>query len=189
MKLVNGRSLFGLFLLVCVSVWAAPVQAAHCSLSGVAGRYGFTLNGVVILPTGPVPIAAIGKAVLDAGGSVSGTEARTVGGGYADETFTGTYTVNADCTGTTTLQFFESGNLVRTSILSIVFDNNEREDLPSEAREIHQRLVSDSAYWARRIPSDTNTRIAEFARTAPQRIPLTTVQRTRNVLALLEQSE
>jgi hypothetical protein len=127
MKLVNGRSLFGLLLLVCVSVWAAPVQAAHCSLSGVAGKYGFTLNGVVILPTGPVPIAAIGKAVLDAGGSVSGTEARTVGGGYADETFTGTYTVNADCTGTTTLQFFESGNLVRTSILSIVFDNNERE--------------------------------------------------------------
>jgi len=127
MKLVNGRSLFGLLLLACVSVWATPVQAAHCSLSSVAGKYGFTLNGVVILPTGPVPIAAIGKAVLDAGGSVSGTEARTVGGGYADETFTGTYTVNADCTGTTTLQFFESGNLVRTSILSIVFDNNERE--------------------------------------------------------------
>jgi len=50
-----------------------------------------------------------------------------VGGGYADETFTGTYTVNADCTGTTTLQFFESGNLVRTSVLSIVFDNNQRE--------------------------------------------------------------
>ena len=102
-------------------------QAAQCSQSRVAGKYGFTLNGVVILPTGAVPIAAVGKAVLDADGSVSGTEARSVGGSYADETFTGTYTVNADCTGTTTLQFFESGNLVRTSVLSIVFDNNQRE--------------------------------------------------------------
>jgi len=63
-----------------------------------------------------------------------------------------------------------------------MFDN-ERENLPSEAREIHQRLMSDSAYWAGRVPLDTNTRIAEFARTAPQRMPLPTLQRTRNVLA------
>jgi len=37
------------------------------------------------------------------------------------------YTVNPDCTGTATLQFYESGQLVRTSELSLVFDNNERE--------------------------------------------------------------
>jgi hypothetical protein len=35
--------------------------------------------------------------------------------------------VNADCTGTATVQFFEAGNLVRTSVLSLVFDNNLRE--------------------------------------------------------------
>lgn len=102
-------------------------QAAPCSMAGAAGKYGFTLSGVVILPTGAVPIAAVGKAVLDASGNASGTEARSVGGGYADETFTGTFTVNADCTGTTTLQFFQSGNLVRTSVLFIAFDNNMRE--------------------------------------------------------------
>jgi hypothetical protein len=101
-------------------------KAAQCSQSGVAGKYGFTLSGVVIT-NAPVPIAAVGKAILDASGSVTGTEARSVGGGFADETFTGTYTVNSDCTGTTTLQFFENGNLVRTSVLSIAFDNNERE--------------------------------------------------------------
>jgi hypothetical protein len=50
-----------------------------------------------------------------------------VGGGFADETFTGTYTVNSDCTGTATLTFYESGQLVRTSILSIIFDGNSRE--------------------------------------------------------------
>jgi hypothetical protein len=74
-----------------------------------------------------VPIAAVGRANLDAAGNASGTESRSVGGGFADETFTGTYTVNADCTGTTTIRFYESGQLVRTSVLSIVFDNNSRE--------------------------------------------------------------
>jgi len=127
MKFFPQRSLLGMLLLVFAAAWAAPAQATQCSLAGAAGKYGFTLNGVVITPNGPVPIAAVGKAMLDASGNVSGAEARSVGGGFADETFTGTYTVNADCTGTTTLQFFESGNLVRTSVLSIVFDNNQRE--------------------------------------------------------------
>ena len=50
-----------------------------------------------------------------------------MGGGFADETFNGTFTVNADCTGTATLKFYESGQLVRTSVLLLVFDNNSRE--------------------------------------------------------------
>jgi hypothetical protein len=120
--LVLGISLFAI-----LAVIVPGAQARQCSLNSTAGKYGFTLNGVVITPNGAAPMAAVGKAVLEASGNVSGTEARSVGGGFADETFTGTYTVNSDCTGTTTLQFFENGNLVRTSVLSIVFDNNERE--------------------------------------------------------------
>jgi len=81
----------------------------------------------VILPTGAVPIAAVGAATVDANGNVTGIEARTVGGEYADETMRGTLTVNADCTGSMTVNFYETGQLVRTSILSIVFDDNQRE--------------------------------------------------------------
>jgi len=106
---------------------SAPARAEKCSLAAAAGKYGFTLNGVAITQAGPVPLAAVGKAILDAAGNVSGSEARSVGGAYADETLSGTYTVNADCTGTATVQFFEAGNLVRTSVLSLVFDNNLRE--------------------------------------------------------------
>ena len=105
----------------------APARAEKCSLAAAAGKYGFTLNGVAITQAGAVPLAAVGKAILDAAGNVSGSEARSVGGAYADETLSGTYTVNADCTGTATVQFFEAGNLVRTSLLSLVFDNNLRE--------------------------------------------------------------
>ena len=50
-----------------------------------------------------------------------------MGGGFADETFTGTLTVNPDCTGATTIKFFESGVLARTSVLSLVFDDNMKE--------------------------------------------------------------
>jgi len=110
-----------------LALFASHAQAAPCSLNGAAGKYGFTLTGVVITQAGAIPIAAVGGANLDASGNATGVESRSVGGGFADETFTGSYTVNADCTGTATLQFFESGQLVRTSILSIVFDNNEKE--------------------------------------------------------------
>ena len=126
MKRIIIRILGGAFFLAPLLI--VPVaNARSCSLERTAGKYGFTLTGVVLPGTGPAPIAAVGRAVLDDTGNVTGTESRSVGGGFADETFTGTYTVNPDCTGTTTLAFYESGKLVRTSILSLVFDDHERE--------------------------------------------------------------
>ena len=119
---------------VCVGVLtmaslmlSQSARAQGCSLQGVAGNYGFTLTGLLILPTGAVPIAAVGAATVDPKGNVTGTEARTVGGNYADETLQGTLTVNGQCTGSMTLNFYESGQLVRTSVLSIVFDDSQRE--------------------------------------------------------------
>jgi hypothetical protein len=115
-------------LFVIVSLSQGPsAQAAQCSQGAAAGKYGFTLTGILILPSGPVPIAAVGVATVDASGNVTGTEARSVGGGFANETFSGTYSVNSDCTGSMTLNFYESGNLVRTSVLSTVADNNSKE--------------------------------------------------------------
>ena len=118
-----------LVFLVC-TMFVANTPSAHagqCSLAGVAGKYGLTLTGTLLLPTGPVPAGAAGKAILTAEGNVFGTEARNVGGGFANETFHGTITVNPDCTGATTIKFFESGVLVRTSVLSVVFDENMQE--------------------------------------------------------------
>ena len=127
MKRSTVSGFCGAFLLAMLMGTPAVTHARTCSLRGSAGKYGFTLSGVVILATGPVPIAAVGRTTLDEAGNVSGTESRSVGGGFADETFTGTYAVNPDCTGTATLDFYESGKLVRTSVLSIVFDDHERE--------------------------------------------------------------
>lgn len=126
MKRAILNAVWGTFFVATLLI--VPVaNAGSCSLTGSTGKYGFTLTGVVILGTGPVPIAAVGRITLDAAGNASGTESRSVGGGFADETFTGTYAVNPDCTGSATVNFYESGQLVRTSVLSIVFDTNSRE--------------------------------------------------------------
>jgi|SRR5689334_8505908 hypothetical protein len=127
MKRPFHSMLFGAIFLAALARITPAAQAAQCSQAGSAGDYGFTISGFVILPTGAVPLAAVGKATIDAVGNATGTEARSVGGGYADETFTGTFAVNADCTGTATLKFYEGGQLVRTSVLATVTDSNGRE--------------------------------------------------------------
>ena len=111
-------------LLACL---APAAQAATCSSATVAGNWGLTLNGVLILPTGPVPIAAVLRSTVDLEGNTTGTEARSVGGGYADETFTGKWIVNPDCTASATVSFYEAGQLVRISVVSAVFDDNSKE--------------------------------------------------------------
>jgi hypothetical protein len=111
-------------------------EGAACSFATVAGKYGFTLNGTLILPTGPVPIAAIGRVTLTAQGNGSGTEARNVGGTFANETLTATFAVNPDCTGTATVMAFESGQLVRTAALSLVWDDNS-----NELRQVSQSVT------------------------------------------------
>ena len=112
---------------LCLGVVPAVQAADHCSNAKAAGTWGLTLTGTLILPTGPVPGAAVARATIDAAGNISGTEARNVGGGFANETLTGSWTVNSDCTATLTVNIYESGVLVRTSVLAAVFvdDSNK----------------------------------------------------------------
>ena len=112
---------------VLLAALAPATHAATCSTVTVAGNWGLTLTGTLILPTGPVPGAAVGRFSADVEGNIIGAEARNVGGGYADETLTGSWTVNPDCTGTATANIYQSGQLVRISVLSIVFDENSRQ--------------------------------------------------------------
>jgi len=112
---------------VCIGV-APAAQAAKCSTETVAGDWGLTLIGTILTPSGGVPAAAIATATIDKNGTVTnGSEARNVGGGYADETVTGNWTVNPDCTGTLNVNIYESGVLVRVSVVSITFDDDSAE--------------------------------------------------------------
>jgi hypothetical protein len=122
-RTILGTTCFAMLL----AALAPAAHAATCSTVTVAGHWGFTLNGTLLPSTGPVLGAATGRVTADADGNVSGTEARSVGGSYAEETASGKWTVRPDCTGTLHIKFYESGQLVRTSVTSIVFDNNATE--------------------------------------------------------------
>jgi hypothetical protein len=73
-------------------------DSRHCSNATSAGSWGFTTNGVLLLPTGAVPVVAAGRFTQDISGNLAGSQVTSVGGGVAQETFTGTVTTNADCT-------------------------------------------------------------------------------------------
>ena len=114
----------------CIALLAGLAPAGHgaiCSTATVAGNWGATLNGVLILPTGPVPVGAVLRATADEDGNLTGSEARSVAGGYADETLSGSWTVNADCTGAATVNFYQADQLVRISAVAIVFDDHSKE--------------------------------------------------------------
>ncbi|MCC6390217.1 MAG: hypothetical protein IT167_06420 [Bryobacterales bacterium] len=80
-----------------------PVARAQsgCSAATLQGSYGYVTNGFFYDANGFQGIyAASGRAVFDGTGAITGTESHSMDGVPARGVqFSGTYTVNADCTG------------------------------------------------------------------------------------------
>ena len=83
-------------------------QAVTCDDSSVDGAYGFLESGWVLAGpdgsplTSPLPAAAVGTYTADGAGNSTSTFTQNIGGQVVHATLTGTYTVNADCSGTET---------------------------------------------------------------------------------------
>jgi len=104
---------------------ASPGLHAACTNATLAGTFGFTTTGVLILPTGPVPVGAVGLITFDLNGNASGSQDRSVGGAFAHETLKGSFTINSNCTVSVITNVYDTnGNLVRTSTLDGVLDDN-----------------------------------------------------------------
>jgi hypothetical protein len=116
-----------LVALLCVVFAAtlAPTATAEdhpCSNRSVAGAYGYTTTGTRL---GIGPVAGVGIFTLDRNGDLSGKQTVSFNGTIADETYTGNYTVNSDCTGTATLVVVSSiPAFNRTSTLDLVWVDN-----------------------------------------------------------------
>ena len=126
MKYASARTgLVILFGAVLVVGMAAPAHAAGpCSLARAAGNWAFTDNGTVV---GVGPRTAVGILTLDSAGNVlNGVATSSLNGAIADETFSGTYTVNPHCGGTITVNIYSSGIELFTVTGSIAFDDNLR---------------------------------------------------------------
>jgi hypothetical protein len=76
---------------------------AKCSEATLHGTYLFADDGFVIRDNEKVPFASSGYEVSDGNGHVKGIATTNVNGKVSSkETFSGTYTVKADCTGSST---------------------------------------------------------------------------------------
>ena len=114
-----------LAVVLAIAVGAGLIQTANaegqaCSMNRAAGKWSFTDNGTVI---GLGPRTAVGVFTLDETGNVLNAKATSsLNGSVADETFSGTYTVNPDCTGTISVKIYASGTEILDVTLNLAFD-------------------------------------------------------------------
>jgi hypothetical protein len=74
------------------------VQAQNsCTTASFQGPFGYTFTGLTGFKA--LPFAAVGRLVADGQGSLAGAETDSSNGEIFQRTYTGTYTVNSDCTG------------------------------------------------------------------------------------------
>jgi len=114
---------------------AAAAQDRRCSNDTLKGAWGYTETGSVILPASlPAPYggtvvtaAAVGRYDFDKAGNFEGEQNSSSNGVVGPDTKLGTYTINADCTGTLTLTAYRFGVAQRLSVWAFVIDDNGRQ--------------------------------------------------------------
>jgi hypothetical protein len=115
--------IFAASLLSSTASFAAEKQA--CSLGNSAGNWAFTDNGTVL---GIGPRTAVGVFTLDGAGNLTnGVATSSLNGSVAQETFSGTYTVNSDCTGTANVTIDSGGAEILALTMNLAFDDGVKE--------------------------------------------------------------
>ena len=87
----------------------AQDENSGCSLASLNGRYAIEGQGTVVaqlpgFPPPPAPQGEVAIVAVNGAGSFSGSATLNIGGLVLNSVaFTGSYTVNSDCTGTVTV--------------------------------------------------------------------------------------
>ena len=93
------------------------VQAQDsCTIATFQGAFGYTFTGLTGFNA--LPFASVGRLVADGQGNLAGAETDSSNGDIFPRTYTGTYKVNSDCTGSeVTLDNF--GKTVRCNFVIV----------------------------------------------------------------------
>src|SRR5262249_20220121 len=95
--IVAGMGVCG-SVLALILIRAPKAQAqSGCTRASFQGAFGYTFTGLSGINA--LPFAAVGRLVADGQGNVSGSETQSDNGEISRRTYTGTYKVNSDCTG------------------------------------------------------------------------------------------
>ena len=107
-----GGTVFALRLISIPSVQAQD----SCTIATFQGAFGYTFTGLTGFNA--LPFAAVGRLVADGQGNLAGAETDSSNGDIFPRTYTGTYKVNSDCTGSeVTLDNF--GKTVRCNFVIV----------------------------------------------------------------------
>lgn len=124
MKCNIARTTLMLCAMCVLAIVPLQAEANRCSIAATAGNWAYTYTGTIFTPNGPVPAASVGHFTQDASGNLTGNQTRSVAGSCGPEDIAGNITVNKDCTASTTIGVFVNGQLQRTAVIAVVFDNS-----------------------------------------------------------------
>lgn len=116
-----------------------------CSLASLNGTYAVDRQGTIVaqLPGLPPPPAPFGEATIahfNGAGTFFGSATVNIGGAVANPAFTGTYTVNRDCTGTVTVSV-PSFNLTLHEAIVVIGGGQRYIGTASDSFEVVQARV------------------------------------------------
>ena len=108
----------------------APMAKAQCSVATLAGSFVRRDTGFVMAPPAIAgPLAGVHLVTFDGNGTFTSTGFASLNGNVSESTATGTYKVNADCTGTYTS--VSSTGRTGTAFFVIANNGNEIHILPT----------------------------------------------------------
>jgi len=108
-------------LIAAASLRAQTSDAAGCSEATITGSFGLTADGAGVNPNGShSDIVFVGRTTYDGHGHLSGIERASVGGAVEPvESLAGSYHVLADCTGSETFSFADTGQVVHADFVIV----------------------------------------------------------------------
>ncbi len=121
---------FTMTVIAALALGTAPAANAQlsCSDATLKGTFAYTSTGFITAPPSLAgPVAEMGTQTFDAAGNTTATATLSQNGNVGPVSITGTYTVNADCTGTMTLQVSIPGIPAFPLHVSFVMDDNGKE--------------------------------------------------------------
>jgi hypothetical protein len=108
MKRSNTAKTFAIAAVTALALAIAPTAKAQvnkgCNNATLEGTFAYTATGSSVAPLPPGQYAEAGAQTFDGNGGTSTVGMSNINGNVTPSNTTGTYTVNADCTGTFSFQ-------------------------------------------------------------------------------------
>ena len=121
MKRAKTTMILTILALAVGTASAAMADDKGCSNVSLKGNFDYSSTGTLLPSYAPPPFAGpfaeIGLQSFDGNGNTSGSATLSANGNIVPVTFTGTYSVNSDCTGNMTLQISPLGATVHVDFV------------------------------------------------------------------------